>query len=173
MTGRFRSVTLAAAGMCLPLVALAACSSPHSSAHSPDPAAAAHPGFAGYEWTVVAIARGGANTAIPARYSVDLIFAPGGQFIANDPVNTHSGTYEVTGGGFVTSNVAVSLAGYAGHDPIILLAQSAIGSFDTSARAAASVAGNQLTVVVRGYTLTCRRNGAQGNLPRPSPSPSG
>ncbi len=161
MTRRFRSVTLAAAGMCLLLAALAACSSPQS------------PPFVGYKWTVVAIAHDGETTAIPARYSVFLIFTPGGQFIANEPVNTHGGTYRVTAGGFVTSNVGTTLVLYVGHDPVTLLAESAIDSLSMSADATASVAGNRLTVEVRGYTLTCQRDGAQGNFPQASLSSSG
>ena len=157
----------AAAAVLVPLVAGCAAASV-----SPEPARTADAGFAGYKWTVVAIAHDGTTTAIPARYSVFLMFTPSGQFIANEPVNTHAGTYRVTSDGFVTSDVAMTLVGYGGHDPIVLLAENAIGSFNTVTRATASVAGNRLTVVVGDYTLTCQRDGKAANIPQAPASPS-
>jgi hypothetical protein len=151
------------------LVALAAAGCGSSTGAAPQsPAPTAHGAFVGYKWTVVAIAHDGKTTAIPPDYSVFLIFTPDGQFVANEPVNTHGGTFRVTGDGFVTSDVGMTLVGYVGDNPIILLAESAIGSFNSSAHATASVAGNRLTVVVGGYTLTSQRDGKQANFPQPS-----
>ena len=55
-----------------------------------------------------------------------LQFAPNGQYGADDPVNYHFGTYRPTGDGFATSHVAITLSGYAGNDPVTLLAMAAI-----------------------------------------------
>ena len=121
-------------------------------------------GFAGYKWSVVAIAHDGKQTSIPAHDNVYLQFAPNGQYGANDPVNYHFGTYHQTGDGFTTSRVAVSAVGYAGNDPVITLAIDAIARLDDVADASVTVTGNRLDVVAGGYTLTCQRAGEQASL---------
>jgi heat shock protein HslJ len=130
----------------------------------------AQAGFAGYKWSVVAIGHDGKQTPIPARYSVYLQFTPNGQFGANEPINYHFGTYRQVGDGFTTSNPGSTLAGYAGGDPVSLLAINAISSFDRPIRATAIVTGDRLAVTVNGYTLTCQRDGAQANFPPATPS---
>jgi hypothetical protein len=140
-------------------LAVAACSSAAASAPS------ARAGFAGYKWSVVAIGHDGKQTSIPARDSVYLQFAPNGQYGANDPVNSHFGTYRQTGDGFTTSLVTVSAVGYVGNDPVITLAMGAISRLDDVADASATVTGNTLDVVAGGYALTCQRAGEQANFP--------
>jgi hypothetical protein len=153
---RYLSVAVAVAA----LVSLAAgCGTTAASSVPRELAPTAHAGFAGYKWSVTAIHHDRGTTAIPARYPVFIMFMSNGQFVANEPVNTHSGTYRAVSDGFVTSDIVTSLVGYIGHDPIVLLARSAISSFDTSAHATASLTGNRLTVVVGGYTLICQRDG--------------
>ncbi|HYZ54437.1 MAG TPA: hypothetical protein VE733_13185 [Streptosporangiaceae bacterium] len=115
-------------------------------------------GFIGYDWQVVAISHDGKVTRIPARRWVDLQFSRGGQFAANDSVNFHSGTYRTTRDGFTTSALGSTLVGYAGHDPAVLLAISAIGSFDNGAHATVKLTGHRLVVRVHSYTLNCQRH---------------
>ena len=142
-------------------LALAACGSATS-------ARSVSPGFSGYVWQVVAISHGGKVTSIPGRLQVALRFSPGGQFGANDSINFHSGTYRVAGSGFTTSALSSTLVGYAGHDPAVLLAISAIGSFGDGARATAVLTGDRLVVGIGSYTLTCQRRGPQANVPTPA-----
>jgi hypothetical protein len=144
------------------LLALAAC----GSARSPEPTTSgtsALARFAGYDWSVVAIRHEGQVTSIPARFDVDLRFSRSGRFLANDPVNSHSGTFRITPGGFTTSVLGVTLVGYAGHDPVILVSQNAISAFDNGARAVVRVTGNRLVVSVASYTLRCQRHGPAGS----------
>jgi len=158
-----RARCLALAGACILLMplAVAACGSATS-------AGSASPGFTGYDWQVVAISHGGKVTSIPARLQVALRFSPGGQFGASDSVNFHSGTYRTTGDGFTTSALAGTLIGYAGHDPAVLLAISAIGSFGDGARAMVELTGDRLVVGVGSYALTCQRRGLQAGVPAPA-----
>jgi hypothetical protein len=142
-------------------LAVAAC----GSATSGGPAS---PGFTGYVWQVVAIGHGGKVTSIPARLQVALRFSPGGQFGANDGVNSYGGTYRVAGDGFTTSALSSTLIGYAGRDPAILLAVSAIGSFDDGIHATVTLTADRLVVGVGSYTLTCQRRGPQANVPTPA-----
>jgi hypothetical protein len=147
---------------CTALLALAAC----GLATSPAPTASASSALAeitGYDWRVVAIRHEGQVTSIPARLDVDLRFSRSGRFLADDPVNSHSGTFRLTPGGFATSVLGVTLVGYAGHDPLILLSQNAISAFDNGAKAAVRVTGNRLVVSVASYTMTCQRHGRAGN----------
>jgi hypothetical protein len=57
---------------------------------------------------------------------------------------------------------ASTAAGYAGHDPVLLLSVAAISAFGDGVHATARLAANQLTVTVGGYLLTCRREGPAG-----------
>ena len=159
-----RFVALASACFGMASLSLAAC----GSAMSPKPAISvnsASAGFTGYDWLVVAIRHEGKITSIRARFDVDLRFSRNGRFLADDPVNSHSGTFRITPGGFATSVLNVTAVGYGGHDPVILLSQSAISAFDNGTHAAARVTGNRLVVSVASYTLTCQRHGpARKNL---------
>ena len=101
---------------------LAACSAPAG-----QPTTAAR--FVGYKWAVESISHDGKTTPVPGKYPVYLQFTPDGHFGANEPVNYHSGSYRVTPGGFTTSGLGQTLAGYAGHDPVVLLSVSAISAF--------------------------------------------
>lgn len=120
--------------------------------------------FAGYKWTVVSISHDGTSTPVPGKYPVYLQFAPDGHFGANEPVNYHFGSYRVTPGGFTTTSLISSAAGYAGHDPVLLLSISAISAFGNGVRALADVRGDILTVSVGGYTLIAHRDGRQANF---------
>jgi len=157
-----RLFALLSACLCLPSVALAAC----GSATSPRPMTSASSGsarFTGYHWRVVAIRHEGKVTSIPARFNVDLRFSRNGRFLANDPINSRSGSFRMVPGGFTTSAVGTTAVGYAGHDPVILLSQRAMMAFDNGARATVKVTGNRLEVSVASYTLTCQRDGPAGN----------
>jgi heat shock protein HslJ len=121
---------------------------------------ASQSGFVGYKWQVVTITHDGKQTPIPAHYDVYLKFVRDGQFGANEPVNYHSGTYRTTGHGFTTGRqIAMTAAGYVGHDPDILLSEAAIDAINSDTNAAATVSGDRLAVTVGGYRLGCRRDG--------------
>jgi heat shock protein HslJ len=160
---RHRARLLALASVCIFLtsLALAACGSPTS-------ARPVSPGFTGYDWHVAAISHGGKVTSIPARMQVALQFSPGGQFGASDSINFHSGTYRTTSDGFTTSALTITNAGYAGHDPAVLLATGAISSFGNGAHATVKLTGDRLVVGVGSYTLTCQRRGPRADIPAPA-----
>src|SRR5215472_3560837 len=115
-------------------------------------------GFVGYDWLVVAISHDGKTTSIPAQLNVNIRFSQTGRFGPDDSVNTYRGSFTTAPGGFMTSAIAGTLIGYAGHDPAVLLGQSMMIAFN-SAPAAARVTGNQLVIRVASFTLTCQRHG--------------
>jgi heat shock protein HslJ len=153
---------LACACILLMSLASAACGSATS-------AKSVSPGFAGYDWQVVAISHDGVNTSIPARLQVALQFSRGGRFGGNDSVNTFSGTYRATDGGFTASDLSATAVGYAGHDPAVLLAVRAIASFGNGVRATVKLTADRLVVGVGSYTLTCLRRGFAPTPPSPVP----
>ncbi|MEV4348105.1 hypothetical protein AB0J83_26925 [Actinoplanes sp. NPDC049596] len=124
--------------------------------------ASASTGFTGYDWPVLSISHDGQETRIPAGMRVALRFSPGGQFGANDSVNFRSGTYRTTGDGFTIGDLFSTLVAYSGDNPAVLLAMSAMDSFETNAQATTTLTGNRLVVGVASYTLTCQRG-----APRP------
>ena len=120
-------------------------------------------GFAGYKWAVESISHDGKTTPVPGN-SVYLQFTPDGHFGANEPVNYHSGSYRATQGGFTTSGLVQTGAGYSGHDAVVLLSVSAISAFSNQVRALANVSGSTLTVTVASYTLIAQQDGRQADF---------
>jgi hypothetical protein len=165
-----KSLCMSIAAAALVSVAAAGCAT-NASGAPPKSAPAAGAGFAGFIWQVIAIKHSGTETPVPARYDAYLTFTPNGQFLANEPVNSHSGTYRETADGFTTSDLISTAVGYAGNDPVTLLAISAISAFDNGVHATVKLTGDRLAVTVDGYLLTCQRDGKQANFPTGSPSP--
>jgi hypothetical protein len=161
MTNQTLRQSVASAWIFLVPLALAACA-------SVAPASSASPGFTGYDWQVAAIGHGGKVTPIPTRLGVALQFSPGGQFGASDGISFHSGTFRATRDGFTTGVLATTADGYAGHDPAILLARTAMDSFGGPATYAVRLTGDRLVVDIGSYTLTCHRAGPQADVPAPT-----
>jgi hypothetical protein len=132
-----------------------------------DPSRTTHGRFVGYKWLVTSITSHGKQTPIPNRDLVNqvyVLFTPNGQFAADDPVNIHEGTYRLVGDGFTTIGpIIVSAVGYGGDNPVTLLAINAISTFDNGVHATATVTGNRLDILVRGYLLNCQRDGTSGS----------
>jgi heat shock protein HslJ len=164
-----KSLQMPIAVAALVSVAAAGCATT-ASGTSPESAPAAHAGFAGYKWQVVTIDHAEKETPIPARYAVYLQFAPDGQFGANEPVNYHGGAYHQTGDSFTTSGMGSTLAGYAGHDPVVLLSADAISAFGNGIHAKVRLTGDRLAVTVGSYVLTCQRDGRQADFPPAQPT---
>ncbi|AGL13582.1 META domain-containing protein [Actinoplanes sp. N902-109] len=122
-------------------------------------------GFTGYDWQVIAISHEGQQTSIPAGTQVALRFSPSGQFGANDSVNFRSGTYRTTSDGFTIGDLFTTLVGYSGDNPAVLLAMSALDSFDSGVHATATLTGDRLVVAVGSYTLTCHRGAPRADDP--------
>ena len=141
------------------------------SAAAPSAFAALHTGFVGWQWAVTAIANGGAAVPVPAGDGVYLEFTRDGLFIANEPVNTHSGAYHVTSEGFSTGEMATTAVGGGAADKAGQLAILAFDSFSQhpGTRATVDVTGKQMTVTENGFTLTCTR-ATPAHVASPSPT---
>lgn len=166
-SSRVRGHALAVAVTVVLACVLAACGSV-SEQHSSQAGNQSAAGFVGYKWTVVAITYQGKTTVVPAsdaRSATYLLFTPDGDFGANEPVNSHGGTYTVTPGGFTTHGMYQTLVGSSGPPSV---ETAAISAFSDGTHASAKVSGDTLTVSVSGYTMTARRAGRQANYPPPT-----
>jgi hypothetical protein len=54
-----------------------------------------------------------------------------------------------------------TLAGYAGHDSVVLLSVGAISAFDNGIHAKVRLTRDGLAVTVGSYLLTCQRDGSR------------
>jgi hypothetical protein len=152
-------IALAAAGCA------ASAESGRQPAGEPVPSATTHAPFVGSKWLVTSITSHGKQTPIPNRdlaNPVYVLFAPNGQFAADDPINIHEGYYRLAGDGFTTNGLMVSAVGYAGNNPLLLLAINAISAFNNGVHSTATVTGNRLVISVGDFLLNCERDGTSG-----------
>ncbi len=153
---RIRKAAIAAA-VALSALAAAGCTTPHPAASSRQPeggganaSATTHARFVGYKWLVTSITSHGKQMPMPDEdlaNKVYVLFTPNGQFAADDPINIHEGHYRLVGDGFTTNGLIVSAVGYAGNNPVMLLAINAISAFNDGVHAAATVTGNRLDIL--------------------------
>jgi hypothetical protein len=115
----------------------------------------------GSTWLLSTVRSGGAAPIdIPVALRATLRFAPTGRFLSFDSLNTYGGTYVLTSSGYKTSDVAGTLVGFSGSDPVRLAAIKAIGSASYApAQLAAQVIGDTLTISTPISTLTFLRDG--------------
>jgi hypothetical protein len=158
-----------AAAVVLIALAAAGCAASAKSgrqlAGEPIPSATTQARIVGYKWLVTSITSHGKQTPIPNRdlaNQVYVLFTPNGQFAADDPINIHEGYYRLAGDGFTTNGLMVSAVGYAGNNPLMLLAINAISAFNNGVHATATVTGNRLVISVGGFLLNCERDGTSG-----------
>jgi hypothetical protein len=151
-------IALAAAGCA------ASAESGRQPAGEPIPSATAQARIVGFKWLVTSITSHGKQTPIPRDLAnqVYVLFTPNGQFAADDPINIHEGYYRLAGDGFTTNGLMVSAVGYAGNNPLMLLAINAISAFNNGVHATTTVTGNRLLISVGGFLLNCERDGTSG-----------
>lgn len=144
---------------------------PAAASTEPAPKPAVHTGFVGYRWTVISVSYRGQEVAVPAGFAEYLMFFADGQFVGNEPINTHSGPYRVTDDGFTTGQIASTLAAGGGDDLTFQLSIGAIQAFSVypGTRAAVDVTGTRMIVRENGFTLVCVR-AAKAGFPTPLPS---
>jgi len=144
------------------------------------PATSTGAAYVGSRWELSSVQHDGKRSPVPASYGVDIAFAPGGTIVMSDSVNALSGHYTTAPGGFTTSDMATTLAGYVGTDPVrtqIIEAIDAItfpsatnGTSASSVTVDARVVADQLIITVAGYQLTLDRAGPAADPARPAPT---
>ncbi len=123
----------------------------------------------GYRWRVTEVAKSGAPTPVPPAWDVYLDLSKNGQFVANDGVNTISGTYRARSTSITIGQAASTLIGIGpGADPTRVLVAAAVDAFldgpvGGANRVVLTNAGLTMTVTASGYTLTYSRTGSATN----------
>jgi hypothetical protein len=161
----FGKAAIAAAVVLIALAAAGCAASAESGrppAGEPVPSATTQARIVGFKWLVTSITSHRKQTPIASGDQVNqvyVLFTTNGHFGGDEPVNFHWGTYRLVGDGFTTSPLVVSAAGYAGANPVTVLAIDAISAFDKGVHAKATVTGNRLVISVGGFLLNCQRDG--------------
>jgi hypothetical protein len=124
--------------------------------------------FVGFRWRAIDVAHGSKHTRIPQRLAAIFGFSSDGTYTAN---YGYGGRYRVTTNGFRTYHVSVpfNLRGSINPTVAVLLAAAQAVSL-ASHGVTAQVHGQQLTLSVGTYRITCVRIGAQPDPPTQLPS---
>jgi hypothetical protein len=103
-------------------------------------------------------------TTCPGLSRGFLSFHDDGLFAGNTTVNILSGRYEVVPSGFRVIDGSVTLRGYGGDDPAIIMAQQAMHNTATGADIAVRVTGDEMVVTVLDVEihLAVRISGSSG-----------
>jgi hypothetical protein len=88
-------------------------------------------------------------------------------------VNSYQGRFTSAADGYHVTIMRVSMAGYGGHDPVMLALIAGTQSLTgTGADITVRLAGTRLDLSAGDYRITAGRAGPAGNLPSPVPSPA-
>jgi hypothetical protein len=135
--------------------------------------------FVGYRWNVVAVDSdsGSTHVTVPPTWNAYIAFGRHGDVMANDALNTLSGTYRVTADGYTVRDMVSTAIGYDGRDPArvaVIFAVDAVlgGSGPHPAPVTAQVRGTRLTLTVPGQTVVLIRAGAAPQPVPASPTPT-
>ena len=133
--------------------------------------------FVGYRWDVVAVDSGSTHAGVPPGWNAYIAFGRHGDVMANDALNTLSGTYRVTADGYTVRDMVSTAIGYDGRDPArvaVIFAVDAVlgGSGPHPAPVSAQVHGTRLTLTVPGQTVFLTRAGAAPQPVPASPTPT-
>jgi hypothetical protein len=134
----------------------------------------ARPDFVGYSWRLAHVTTGGLSFDVHPLSPSDpplIQFTSGGQYGASDGINYTSGTYALTKSGFEARFGATTLVGYAGTDRDETAVIDAIGDLvgQIPVTVSASSSSDTITMTVKSYELTFRRDGdAITDAPEPS-----
>lgn len=109
----------------------------------------------GRHWRLMRVQDKDGTVDVPASLDASIEFYRDRELLANDSVNAHSGRYQLTDAGYRTGDIAVTLAGYAGHDPAVLATSKGIAAI-TPYRGSADtrLSGGRLIISAHGYSLT-------------------
>jgi len=120
--------------------------------------------FVGYNWRLVHVSTDTLSFGVKPLQPRDpprIQFSSNGQYTASDGVNYLSGSFALTKAGFAAHFGTSTAAGYAGRDREVTAIVQGIAALLGPAPVAVRTADtpNTITMTVRGYVLTLRRDG--------------
>ncbi|HJQ00556.1 MAG TPA: hypothetical protein VJ851_03050 [Jatrophihabitans sp.] len=132
-------------------------------------------GYIGYRWRLVQITHNDVVTDVPSSIDATIRFADDHSILIDDTVNVSSGPFTPVRGGFRLGNLATTLVGYGGQDPVRqavidgLAALARPGTVTASVSSSAGTTQLRLTPPPAGFSLLLDQDG----LAHPSPTARG
>lgn len=129
-------------------------------------------GVAGYRWRVTAISDKQGSAAVSPSWGASVAFSRDGIVFGDDTVNQMSGRYRVAKGGYTVTNIARTLVGSAGLDPIRARTVTAVDTlFGQHGDISSGTSPAHVTVELHKGALKLRRNGLSVTAARSSTQP--
>jgi hypothetical protein len=135
-------------------------------------------GFIGYRWRLVQIRHDDVVTDVPSSLDASVLFAADRSILIDDTVNVSSGPFTLVPGGYRIGDLAQTLVGYGGLDPVrrsVIEAQAALGRPGTVLASVSSPPGvpgvTQLRLTplsAAGFSLLFDRDGPANPFPTAS-----
>ena len=119
--------------------------------------------YVGPRWQLVEVSHEGTRHTVPTEVGAWIRFDPSGRLQLNDGVNAASGGFTATPEGFRRTEMASTLVGYAGSDPVRLAVIDGMGAvlgFGPEAEddvVSARMSSERLVLGVDGYELSFER----------------
>jgi hypothetical protein len=131
-------------------------------------------GYIGYQWRLVQITHNDAVTDVPSSIDATIRFPDDHSILIDDTVNVSSGPITLVRGGFRLGNLATTLVGYGGQDPLRqaviddLAALARPGTVTASMSSSAGISQLRLTPQSGGLSLLLDMDGRASLSPTAS-----
>jgi hypothetical protein len=128
----------------------------HTAQHAPQ---SQRSGIVGYRWQITEVRHGAISMTVPRGRGGYIAFSPNGVLNADDGVNHYYGHFISTANGYHPADVATTLVGYGGRDPVTLALIESIGALTTQDGDVVieSLTGDRLELSAEGYRVTATR----------------
>jgi hypothetical protein len=113
----------------------------------------------GYRWHIREVRHGTSTVTVPRGRGGYVAFSPNGVLNADDGVNHYYGHFTPTANGYQATDVAATLVGYVGHDPVTLALTEGIGALtaEDTPVVIESLTGDRLELSTGGYHVAATR----------------
>jgi hypothetical protein len=128
----------------------------HTSQHTPQSQLST---IVGYRWQITEVRHGTASVTVPRGRGGYVAFSPNGVLNADDGVNHYYGHFTPTANGYHVTDMAGTLVGYVGHDPVTLALTEGTQAITTqdSDVVIEGLTGDRLALSADGYHVAATR----------------
>jgi hypothetical protein len=149
--------------LALAVPALAGCASSRRPAGIQATTSSLLTGIGGFRWRIAEVQHGAASVTVPRTRGGYFAFSPQGDLVAYDTVNNYAGRFAPAANGFRVTLMRVTVAGYAGQDPVTLaLIAGTHALTQVGTAVAVRLTGTRLDLSSGGYRITAARAGPAG-----------
>jgi hypothetical protein len=125
----------------------------------------------GYRWHITEVRHGTSSVTVPRGRVGYIAFSPNGVLNADDGVNHYFGHFTSTVSGYHPTDVATTLVGYGGHDPVTLALIEGAQALTTQEADVIieSLTGDRLELSADGYHVAATRAAREPVQPTSAP----